>query len=92
MRPSVWQEILMENESDAEAARIQEEASVPILQAKIRGYKEWEDVPNVTHPQHDLEAMLDALRGHGFKVQETDAVWQIVNPLTKQIECEYRLW
>jgi len=62
------------------------------LQAKLRGDREWSDVPNSTHPQHDLAALLDRMRGHGFKVRETDAVWRVVNPITKQVECEYRLW
>ena len=60
------------------------------LEGKIRGDNAWTDIPT-TFAQGDLKALLDTMRGHGFKVRETDKTFQIINPLTKQVECEYRI-
>ena len=61
------------------------------LQGKVRGDKEWSDI-DTAWPQAELTAILQRMCDHGFKVIETDSLWRVVNPLTKQTECEYRLW
>jgi len=61
------------------------------LQAKLRGDADWTDV-ETAYPQAKVEAILQAMRGYGFRVTEVDAGWRVVNPRTKQVECEYRLW
>lgn len=60
------------------------------LQGKVRGDIEWSDIEGA-HPQADLRDKLEYLRGHGFKIEETDTVFRVINPLTKKVEAEYRI-
>jgi len=60
------------------------------LEAKVRGDNEWTDIPT-THAQNDLNAKLNYLQGHGFKIKFTDHGFEVRNPLTKNIEVVYRL-
>lgn len=61
------------------------------LQAKLRGDNEWTDIPT-THAQKDLALLISEMRGHGFRVDEIDRGAKVINPLTRNVECVYRIW
>lgn len=60
------------------------------LQAMLRGETEWVDIED-SHPQAAVTERVQKMEAHGFTVKETDDEWRIVNPLTKQVECRYRI-
>jgi len=60
------------------------------LEALIRGDKDWTPV-DTAFAREELNAKLNQMRSHGFKIKESDLGWQIINPITKQIEVTYRL-
>ncbi len=62
------------------------------LQGKVRGDTEWSDIDDMGSPQARITEILAKMKSHGFRVKETDHGWTITNPLTKKVECEYRIW